>query len=501
MARGLVKKKLLLASLAASCVLLATQLRGARRPQGEGAAIRPAPQGAGQAAPRKAAPAADTRIRHVIIISVDGMRAPTYTEPDAHGLRVPTLRTLARDGAASDGARSVLPAVTYPSHTTMVTGVNPGTHGITYNGPYNPEGRLNDMMRWYSEDIGVPTLWDAARARGLRTASVYWPVTVGARMTAIVPEFWRTEDEGSPEDQKLLRAISTPGLLDAVARRFPGFWERFRPVRVDDEAGADIAVHLIESLKPHLLLLHMFDVDHVQHDKGAFSPEGNAELEQADAQIARVIEASKRAGTWASTALVIVSDHGFTPIRTRLRAGVWLAQEKLVTLDERNRVKEYKAWLQSNSGGSAYVFLKDQNDQATADAVFRLFRSVAGKPGSGIRRMFAAREIQKMGGDPEAFLALEPDPEWEIINGYFGDVVSVPTNPTRAGHGGFPDNPIMNTSLIFYGPSIAAGRLEGARLLDVAPTVAAWLGLPFSHAEGGVLPVPRMRPRAQPAKR
>jgi predicted AlkP superfamily pyrophosphatase or phosphodiesterase len=448
-------------------------------------------QAPAKTAKRAAAPAADGRIRHVVIISVDGMRPQTYTEPDAHGLRVPTLRRLVREGASSDGARSVLPAVTYPAHTSIVTGANPGTHGITYNGPYNPEGRLTGMMRWYAEDIRVPTLWDAARARGLRTASVYWPVTVGARMTAIVPEFWRTEDEGSVEDQKMIRAISTPGLLEGVARRFPGFWERFRPVRVDDEAGADLAVHLIETLKPNLLLLHMFDVDHVQHDKGAFSPEGNVELEQADAQIARVIEAAKRAGTWASTALVIVSDHGFTPFRTRVRPGVWMAQEGLVTLDERNRIQEYKAWLQSNSGGSAYVFLKDKNDQATADAVFHLFRAVAGKPGSGVRRMFVAQQIRQMGGDPEAFLALEPAENYEFVNGYFGDVVSQPTNETRAGHGGLPDNPIMNTSLIFYGPSIAPGKVEGARLIDVAPTVARWLGLRFDKAEGQPLPVPR----------
>ena len=45
-------------------------------------------------AAQKAAPPARP-IRYVIIVSVDGLLPASYMEPDAHGLKVPTLRELA----------------------------------------------------------------------------------------------------------------------------------------------------------------------------------------------------------------------------------------------------------------------------------------------------------------------------------------------------------------------------------------------------------------------
>src|ERR1700735_5307585 len=72
-------------------------------------------------------------IQHVLIVTIDGMKPESYTEPDAHGLKVPTLREMVLNGASSDGVQSVMPTVTYPSHTSMVTGANPGTHGTYTN--------------------------------------------------------------------------------------------------------------------------------------------------------------------------------------------------------------------------------------------------------------------------------------------------------------------------------------------------------------------------------
>src|SRR6202041_4052540 len=117
-------------------------------------------------------------VQHVIVISIDGMKPESYTDPDAHGLKIPTLREIVRAGASSDGVQPVMPTVTYPSHTTMMTGVNPGTHGIVANPAWDPFEQNYNGYRWYEEDIRVPTLWQLARQRGLHTALIHWPVTV-----------------------------------------------------------------------------------------------------------------------------------------------------------------------------------------------------------------------------------------------------------------------------------------------------------------------------------
>ena len=417
-------------------------------------------------------------IRHVIVISIDGLMPEAYLAPDKHGLKIPTLREIAAKGAVSDGALSVFPTLTYPAHTSIATGTQPGTHGIVGNETFDPEGKNDRGWRWYAEDIRVPTLWDAARQRGLRTALVAWPVTVGARAAAVLPEYWRA---GNAEDVKLLRGLATPGLIDAVAARFPAFLDGFTPPGLKDSALTDVAVHLIETEKPHLLMLHIFEVDHFQHGKGIFSEEAKAAIENADAQVARVIAAAQKAGIWQHTALVVTSDHGFTTFEKRFRPGVYFAQRGLATLDERGRVTDWKAALLTTHG-LAYVYLKVPNDEQTRRRVLDLLEPMRGKAGSGISHIYTRDEIRALGGDPQAALAFAAEPGYDIAGGYFGDLFFPPGSV--AGHGYDPRTPAMRASLLLYGPHVAPGKLEAARLIDIAPTVAAWLGLKLPNAEG-----------------
>lgn len=436
--------------------------------------------------------AAQGPVRHVIIVSVDGLMPATYLSPDVYGLKVPTLREMARSGAWSPGAAGVFPTVTYPSHTSMVTGVTPGTHGIVSNETPDPMEKNNNGWWWYAEDIRVPTLWDAARAKGLRTALVWWPVTVGARGTAVAPEIWRAS---TPDDAKLARALASPGLFTEVEKRFPGTNASLTPPGVKDEILTNVAVHLLETQKPHLLLLHIFQVDHFQHEDGPLGERALPAIETADAQIARLIEAAKKAGIWQQTALFVVSDHGFRPISQRVRLGVLLRQKGLLTLDDNNRITDSKAFALTNAG-SAYLYVRDPNDAATRALLLETFRELASKPGSGIGRVLSHEEIVLLGGDPNAFLALEAADGSYFVDGHTGDLLSPSTN--KGTHGYLPARDEMKTSLLIYGPMIASGRIENARLIDIGPTAAHMLGLSLPKAEGRVLDV-RMK-AGQPAR-
>ncbi len=423
-------------------------------------------------------------IQHVIVISIDGMRPESYTDPDAHGLKIPTLRQIVRDGTSSDGVQPVMPTVTYPSHTTMATGVNPATHGIVTNPAWDPFGQNYNGYRWYEEDIRVPTLWQLARQHGLHTALIHWPVTVGAQADIIVPEIWRAN---IPEDLKLLRALSTHGILEEVSKEYPDFNAGITPPLQTDAAFTDAACYAIKKSQPNLLLLHLAMVDHEEHLHGPFSPEANAATETADAQVARVITEAKKAGIWDSTVLVVLSDHGFVPISQAVRPGVLLRDHGLITLNEKDRITAWKASLITD-GGSAYIYVNDRNDDATRRALNEIFKPLAGAQGSGIARVVAHDEIVAMGGDPDAFLALEAVEGTVITADYTGKF----TEPSKLGgtHGYFPDRPEMRSSLIFYGPSISPGKIPNARMIDIGPTIARWLGLDLSNAQGSALAVP-----------
>jgi predicted AlkP superfamily pyrophosphatase or phosphodiesterase len=407
----------------------------------------------------------------------------SYTDPDAHGLKIPTLRQLAATGAFSRGVRVGMPAVTYPSHTSMVTGVSPARHGIMSNAVFDPEGKRDGEWFWYTAEIRVPTIWSLAHDHGLRTALIAWPVTLGARADALTPEFWRGRGMDGP---RLLQAVSTPGLWDAVSRRFPGFDAAFSVLPPRDEAFADIAVDVIERERPNLLLLHLSSVDHWEHQKGPWSPEAAAAIETADAQVARVMEAARHAGIWEHTLFLVVSDHGFVRQEKILRPSVLLRENGLITLDAQNRVASWRAQALT-FGGGAYIYLHDADDSATAQRVGELFSPLAGQPTSGIARVLSREEIAALGGDPEAFLALEAAEGFGFGGGATGDAVA--SAPTPGIHGFPPDRPAMNASLLITGPGVRPGPVEGARLVDIAPTVARWLGLTMKDVEGKPLDV------------
>jgi predicted AlkP superfamily pyrophosphatase or phosphodiesterase len=420
-------------------------------------------------------------VQHVIVISIDGLKPESYTEPDAHGLKIPTLREIVRNGASSDGVQPVMPTVTYPSHTAMMTGVNPGTHGIVTNPAWDPFGQNYNGYRWYEEDIRVPTLWQLARQRGFHTALIHWPVTVGAQADIIVPEIWRAN---IPEDLKLLRALSTRGILEEVSKEYPDFNAGMVPPLQTDAAFTDIACYAIKKSQPNLLLLHLAMVDHEEHLHGPFSPEANAATENADAQVARMIAEAKKDGIWDSTVLVVLSDHGFVPISQAVRPGVLLREHGLITLNEKDRITAWKAILITD-GGSAYIYVNDRNDDATRRALTEIFKPLAGAQGSGIARVVAHDEIVAMGGDPDAFLAIEAVEGTVITADYTGKF----TEPSKLGgtHGYFPDRPEMRSSLIFYGASIGPNKIANVRMIDIAPTIAHWLGLDLPNAQGSAL--------------
>src|ERR1051326_6237306 len=118
---------------------------------------------------------------HVILISIDGMRADYIVNPDTYKLRIPNLRALRGKGAYAVGAESVYPSLTYPAHTAIVTGMLPADHGITTNRVFDEQsGEQTPAWHWFAKEIKTDTIWDAAKRAGLVTAAVGYPVTAGA---------------------------------------------------------------------------------------------------------------------------------------------------------------------------------------------------------------------------------------------------------------------------------------------------------------------------------
>ena len=139
----------------------------------------------------------------------------------------------------------------------------------------------------------------------------------------------------------------------------------------------------------------------------------------------------------------------------------------------------------SLSGGQAYLYLNDPKDDAARRAIDEAFAAEAARPGSGVLHVYRHEEIVARGGDPDAALALDAADGFSFAVGYTGPAIEPVPEHYRGTHGYDPERPAMAASLIIVGPGVRPGlEIAGARMIDVAPTVAALLGLTLPAATG-----------------
>jgi predicted AlkP superfamily pyrophosphatase or phosphodiesterase len=412
--------------------------------------------------------------RHVVLVSIDGMRADYYTQADRYGLAIPTLRGLMKRGRYAEGVTGTWPTVTYPAHTTLVTGARPNRHGILSNRPFDPTYQNQGGWNWYAESIKADTLWAAARRAGKTTGSVYWPVTVGAAIDDDFPQFWRAKVD---EDDKLLRALTTPGLAEAYAREYGALPAEHRT----DAERANAAEFLLRERRHDLTLVYFTDLDEAEHAFGPGSKEALATLEHIDAQLARVLAGIDAAGDRARTAVVVVSDHGFAAVRKVTHPAVLLREAGLIDVSALGAVVRWRAGVVA-VGGMAAIFLKDPSNLEDTAKVTKLFDDAARDSKLGIRAVHRQDVSEHEGGFGGAAVVLEAEAGYEFDASFSGAVVGPSTD--KGAHGYPPENPDMRASLILEGSGIRPGAPVGiVPMTAIAPTVAALLGVTLKDAE------------------
>jgi len=413
----------------------------------------------------------------VLLISVDGMKPEAVLDAQIHGLKVPNLRGFMTDGLYASGVRGVLPTLTYPSHTTLLTGASPATHGIFDNTTFDPLLRNARGWYWYAEDIKVPTLWDAAAAAHLKTANVYWPVSVGANITYNLPQFWRA---GTEDDLKLQRALSTPGLeqeLSAELGRYPGGMEE---TVAEDEVRARFAIRLMEKKHPSFVTVYLTGLDTEEHLSGPFSPKANETLERLDAVVGSLRAAAEKAAPGRAT-VCVVSDHGFAAIEHDVNLYAAFREAGLFSVDKDNQVTDWKAMLWP-AGGSAAVMLADPKDEQVRQRVKALLDKLAGDPANGIDRIWTRDEIQRGRGFPQAAFLVSLKIGYEMAYALSLPLITKPSNLGM--HGYVPERPEMRSSFFIVGPQVAKGRSVGEiDMRQIAPTIANILQIPLGAAE------------------
>ena len=426
--------------------------------------------------------AQSTPSRSLLLISIDGLRPDYVTEADRHGLKIPHLRELWRTGAHAQSVRGVLPSSTYPGHTTLITGNSPARHGIVSNQPFNPADNQPNRWFWYTEDMQVPALWDAAAQSGYEVGNVSWPVTVGAEAIKYnIPDFTGGR---SDEDAKKIRAWAGRALMDELAKDAGPFLTEVSEGTARDWSRTRYILGIIRQKKPRFMIAHFVATDYFQHKHGPFTPPVFAALEEIDQMIGQVVTAMR--AEYPEAAVCLVSDHGFSSVKQSLALDAAFVRAGLITVKSQQssiQAAGLQDWVAMPwpAGGSAAIVLKNPEDAAARLRTKEALDGLAADPANGIAGILDREAIAKLGGTSRAEFWVDLKPGFACST-LLGSQTVIVTGKGGT-HGYVPTHPEMGSFFVLSGSGIKNTDLGIIDMRSIAPTLAALLQMPFPSAE------------------
>jgi predicted AlkP superfamily pyrophosphatase or phosphodiesterase len=416
--------------------------------------------------------AAGNSHRRVIVISLDGF--PAYALKDPR-LPAPNLRALIEHGAVAEGMTTVNPTVTWPNHTSMVTGVGPDGHQVLFNGKimFHGPGRAVTLNESPNEDevVKAPTVYDLAAKAGLVTAQVAWPAAIGARSIR-----WSFDEKPDPDGEIARELVARGACTEEQLRHFGGS-DAWR-----DELYTQAAIDILERHRPDLLFLHLSASDMLQHEHGPRSSVADLAYAFEDDRVGQIVDALRKLGLLEDTAILIVSDHGFRVVHHEIDLNAFLFEKGWATKDGVDISAQ--AWTLPH-GGVAMAYITDPARRA--ELIPQLQEMFAGL--EGVDHVYTAKDYASLGlplqsktdQSPDLFLTAK-------IDYYFDEAISGPSVRTveRSGeHGYLSTDADMNAIFVASGSGIRSGVRTGViPNVDVAPTIARLLGIAMPDIQG-----------------
>lgn len=425
----------------------------------------------------------NAQVRHVVLVSIDGFHPDMYLDK---GWPTNNLRRIMQMGTYADHMKSVFPAYTYPAHTAMLTGALPARSKVVFNQPKNSDGEWN----WYIKYVKTATIWQALHRHHLTTSAIMWPGTVGADIDYNMSEIW---DVDHPDDRAtVVRKYARPrGIYEEVERNATGKLDSANMndnyLSLDENAGR-MAAYVIQKYKPNFLAVHFATVDGEEHEFGRDADSVRLAVEANDRAIGDIMEAIGKSGIKDSTVVIVVGDHGFSTIHEIMRPNMLIR-----SLRARFIAAGGSAFLYHTRGSTA------MDDQAIVKAVTDSLNLVPKNKRKQFRIIYR-KELDQMGADSSAILALSAEPGLVFSSANqpqqsenHGPGTLIQNNkleglfiPTNGGHHGYdPNIPDMYTGFIAEGAGIIkGGHIKELTVTDLAPLIAKLLGIEFKTPDG-----------------
>ena len=406
----------------------------------------------------------------VIVISLDGF--PSYALKDPK-LPIPTLRKLMAAGTSAV-MQGVNPTVTWPNHTSMVTGVRADEHGLLANGTIRRTGtwppvKVEPMIP-KEQMVKVPTVYDAAHRAGLTTAHVDWVAIEKAPTITWAFREWAGLD-GPLEQEMVARGALSKEDLDSFNRANIVF---------RDQIWTKAGEYLIRQHQPDLLLFHLLTGDTEQHAYGPDTLASKTAMAFLDSCVEKLVTAVRETGLADRTTFLIVSDHGFKAYTKQIKPNAAL---KAAGLDKQVFVLP--------EGGTAFVYFEPAAE--AAQLIPRVRQALAGV--EGLDRIAGVEDYPSLGlphpdRDPQFGHLLLAAKDGYSFSGATGGPVTAEVPQQGGSHGYLASESDMNPIFIASGRGVRPGAPLGTvSNIDLAPTIAKLLGISLPTAKGRALPL------------
>ena len=372
----------------------------------------------------------------LLLISIDGLRVNYLGKGDT-----PNLDRLAREGVRADWMNPSYPALTFPNHFTLVTGLRPDHHGVVHNSMREERlgafrvadlAAVGDGRWWRAEPV-----WIGAEKAGLRTAIWAWPGGA-AEIDGVRPTRWVPYDP----------AISAATRVDEVLR-----W-------LQEPAAT----------RPRFAALYMEQVDNAGHDFGPDAPQTRAAVRAADAAIGRLVDALERSYLSGRVNLIVVSDHGMATVAP----GQVIDVENMVPMADAAVI---------SVGQSVGIAPREGRTLATEQRLL------------GRHDQYQCWRKQDLpprwhyGSNPRVPpIICQMDEGWDALPA--ATIARRNPGASRGSHGYDPALPSMRATFIARGPAFRRGVVIPAfDNVDVYPLMTRLLGIPTRANDGDITPL------------
>jgi hypothetical protein len=416
--------------------------------------------------PRVVVRAADAagRPATLVLISVAGLTPRLYLDEDA----MPVLASLAGQGVAAEQVEPVAPAAAYPAHATLVSGVAPAQHGIVADQLLGERG-VRRSAPSHASQLRAATLWQRVAEAGGAVAALDWPTTTGAEIASLLPDV--SPLRAGERWDTLAANGATPWIAERL-REAPAAAGAAGPAR--DALLVDLACAAFAQ-SPRLVLLRLRGPEAALLSAGPGSDAAESAFGEVDGEIGRLVGCASRAGVLAQAAFVVTGDRAIEPAHTAVRPNVWLREEGWIKAQG-----TWRALVRSN-GSSAFVYA---DEARTALEVRKRLEAAAQE--TRAFRVVSADEMIARGADPDAWFGLQAEPGFVFEN----DGAGPPLAPSaaRGAGGALAREGAAPVGFVAAGRGVRRGVVVPRMTqLDVAPTLAALLGVPLDGASGRAL--------------